>query len=145
MINKLEFKAEQVLTPKDYTDIFFSLHDRTIWNEVGKESCPACYMFFFGWGERVGENLVKIQTVLTPGPDGGSPTKEYEVIKIDGNIIHYAWTFYECVPSRNESCRCDEKYIIEIVSRNLVKVRGTRFHYRASGLPVNFSYELRRK
>jgi tetratricopeptide (TPR) repeat protein len=147
LINKLEYKAEQTLTPRDYADIFVSLHDSSVWEEAGKqESCKACNMFLLGGFARIGENLVKVCTAVRPNPkDSSSPFKTYEVIKTDGNKINYGWLFYECIPSAGESCTVEEKYEIEIVSRNQVKVKGTRSHYRASGAPVTFSYEYKRK
>jgi tetratricopeptide (TPR) repeat protein len=147
LINKLEYKAEQMLTPKDYADILVSLHDNGVWEVEGKEqSCKACNLFLLGGFVRVGENLVKVCTAVRPNPgDSSNPFKTYEEIKTDGNKINYSWLFYECVPGAGESCRIEENYEIEIVSCNQVKVKGTRSHWRASGVPVSFSYEYRRK
>lgn len=147
LINKLEYKADQVLTPKDYTDIFLSLANSQIWEEVGKqESCPACLLFLPGIPARLGDNVVRVVALTKPDPSGSSDgIYSYKDIIIDGNRISYHWQFYECIPDRSQSCLCYQNNEIEIVNRNLVRIEGTRYLWRAGGGPVHFSYEYRRK
>lgn len=143
LINKLEYKAEQVLTPKDYADIFVSLNDSSWIKLGGKGTEPV----FWAPPERVGENLVKVATIITPNSSDPSAEdhKTYEVIKIDGNKIGTHWVLNYACSNGRKYCPYQNEYEIEIISRNQVKVRAVQVDYRYSKTPMNYSYEYKRK
>lgn len=132
---KREAKAEPVLTPKDYADIFVSLDDSSVWNCEG-EGCNN-YLFLTqgtSYPERVGEDLAKVIAIyrLNPG-DNMQPFLEYQVIKIDGNLIKFSWITYLCFPSDSPSeCPLEQEHEIEIISRDQVKVKTTEIANRGN-------------
>jgi tetratricopeptide (TPR) repeat protein len=119
LIDKLEYKAEQVLSPKDCTDIFVSLNDESVWDRVG-EGCNEVMSHWQSYRKRVGENLVEIVTayranVINPR----EPFKEYSFINIEGNKIRYRY-MRDMIKVIVES-----EHEIEIISRDHVKGKTT--------------------
>lgn len=135
-INKLEYKAEQTLTPKDYTDIFVSLSDENSWTRIG-DTQGTLFQYSANGVERVGDQMVRVVTVVQVRPIG------YKVIKIETGKIRHGWILYRNIKPPEYPLQQDHE--IEIVSRSHVKIKTTMIDSLRGYSPEVFTWELIKK
>jgi tetratricopeptide (TPR) repeat protein len=129
LITKLEYKAENTLTTKDYAQIFVSLANKNLWNITG-DCSPGS--IFFSDPVIVKDDFV---SVIGAALYYRNPNKVYKVIRIEGNKIKYNWTLDICNPdSFPGGCPAEIINEIEIKSRDKVSIRQYR------GKRQGFSY-----
>ena len=112
-IYKLEYKAEQILTNQEITDVLVSF----LGYSVDK---PGCNPMFFGI-KRSGNEAVKVLGALRYYPDRES----YQILKVTGPILKYVATVNVCDELANRQAGgCDSivENEIEVVSKTFVKV-----------------------
>ena len=129
LITKLEYKAENTLTTKDYTQIFVSLANENLWNITG-DCSPGS--IFYSDPVIVKDDFV---SVIGAALYYRNPKIVYKVIRIEGNKIKYNWTLDICNPdSFPGGCSAEIINEIEIKSRDKVSIRQYR------GKRQGFSY-----
>jgi tetratricopeptide (TPR) repeat protein len=117
LINKLEFKAENTLTPADISTVFASLSKWEI-----KGNCTDT-QYAFRHLTLAGEGLIKV--LLYSDWEGESePRKTFQTVKVEGTTVRYKWAKILCQPPGCQSIfgnTLEEE--IEVVSKTRVKVR----------------------
>lgn len=122
LINKLEYKAENVLSVAGIIDVLTSFRGGE-WSLEGKCVREDGELHI----EREGDDAVKVFEALRAGKKG--QTVDYQTLRVTGPFLKYRATVNVCGPDglydsndKNSNCDCVIETEIEVVSKRLVRV-----------------------
>ncbi|MGA2940208.1 MAG: tetratricopeptide repeat protein [Syntrophobacteraceae bacterium] len=132
LINKLEYKAESVLTVADITSVLSSFWDWKMtgdcWLSYKKLNYKMPYII-----KRVGDDSLEVCTAIYEGPRHCLSGDYLQTMKVDGPIFRFTHTYSTCGPGDaaivepGDVCSCPTilDYEIEVLSRDKVKMTQT--------------------
>jgi hypothetical protein len=138
LINKLEYKKENMLSVSEVIDVLVSREDdarlphaNRLWKESFRPpaTCWLGYDVGFGWGlTRAGDDSVRVRTrsVFPYVVDGNikaqtgeEPTHYYETARVEGRILRFRFTYV------NWDTPTELETEVEVVSKTLIRVKET--------------------
>lgn len=126
LADKLEFKADQFLSDEDVLDIYVSLTDQGLWQDRGRSKVGL--FRHENWVtsiRKTGSNalLISYNSGYCGDGAGGQRHMDQEA-RLTGKKIEFATIFCGCDASEDPAkCAFRTKYVLEVVSRNKVRVR----------------------
>lgn len=115
-INKLEYRAETVLTVSNIIDVLIEYGDYSKWTSTGEDEVRNWTVF-----TKEGENSVKILSAMLYYRN---PDKYYQTLKVVGNLLKFSFTIDQCDPVNPGTCPRIYEAEVEVISKTHVKVKG---------------------
>lgn len=115
-INKLEYRAETVLTISNIIDVLIEYGDYSKWTKTGEDEVRNWTVF-----TKEGENSVKILSAMLYYRN---PDTYYQTLKVVGNLLKFSFTIDQCDPVNPGACPRIYEAEVEVISKTNVKVKG---------------------